>query len=849
MIDPCSARRLFGALVLRFDGVMSDVPNDSAAIVVAFLSRYMADRDSGTIESLASYQARYPGHEDAVADAYARVREPGDGAAHAETPDELEPRASSHAMRSFGAFELLAEIGRGGQGVVYLAHDTRMHRRVALKLLHASTSMSGEAMLRFRREVEAASRLNHPGICPLFEASSHDGIPYLAMAWIDGDSLAQIVRERKSADDEPTGSTSRIDQALVIGESVARALHAAHEAGVVHRDVKPGNIMLTPDGQALVLDFGLAYASESQSGTVTREGDVFGTPAYMSPEQIDPKHGRVDRRSDVYSLGASLFELLTLRRPFEAPTRDALYRAVLNDEVDDPRKHNRAISRDLAIVITTAMSKDRRYRYQNALEFAEDLRRVRELEPIAARPASPLLRTRRWVQRNPALTISLSCIFVLLGVALFQALRLVDAQRETLDERQALIDVRAMPFLVDEAEGLWPAIPEKVGDFDAWLREAEALLERVPLVRSALAKLDADNSAHDARRAHGAAYVAGLGAFDELVADVKRRRDSAFALATVMSESQEPWKRAARQIRESRIYRGLEIKPQLGLVPLGPDPRTGLQEFVHVQSGDIPRRDERGRLQLDESHGIVFVLLPSRAFWMGAQAKPGPNFDRDPYPCPIKLERVRVPAFFIAKFEMTQAQWKRTTGNNPSWWAFPMVLRHKDTGHARRRATGMHPVEQVTWTQADRTMRRLDLRLPSSAQWEYACRAGRGTRWPTGDDISSLRSFANLSDATVARTADSLQLPWPIDPGLDDGHIYHAPVGSFEPNAFGLYDMIGNVLEFCSDAFGGSQVSRVVRGGAFCTTALASRSAVATGLPIDHSSYITGVRPARALRK
>jgi tetratricopeptide (TPR) repeat protein len=200
----------------------------------------------------------------------------------------------------------------------------------------------------------------------------------------------------------PRLSRDEIAANAAIVEKVARALHAAHELGVIHRDIKPANVMITPEGEPVLLDLGLARDESSDHHTLTKTGDVFGTPAYMSPEQLTGQRIRADRRTDVYALGATLYEALTLRRPFEAPTREALYQAILTEPPRDPRRINPRIPAELKVVIETALEKNRNRRYQTALALAQDLERVRKHEPIRARPAGPILRLRRWVQRRPA---------------------------------------------------------------------------------------------------------------------------------------------------------------------------------------------------------------------------------------------------------------------------------------------------------------------------------------------------------------------------------------------------------------------------------------------------------------
>ena len=255
--------------------------------------------------------------------------------------------------------------------------------------------------MRFEREAELASRLDHAGICPIYEVGEDAGFPYIAMRYVEGESLARRIEragEGRCADlaevqlsaDAGGGTSSRseIMRVLALIEKAGRALHAAHEASVVHRDVKPGNLMVTPSGDCVVMDFGLARTDEGDGPTITLSGDVFGTPAYMSPEQLRGEQNRIDRRTDVWSLGVTLYESVTGQRPFTAPTREGLYRAILDDDPQDPRRSSLPLPADLWTVLVTALAKAPDQRYQTAADFADDLLRVRRREPIAARTPS-----------------------------------------------------------------------------------------------------------------------------------------------------------------------------------------------------------------------------------------------------------------------------------------------------------------------------------------------------------------------------------------------------------------------------------------------------------------------------
>ena len=353
---------------------------------------------------------------------------------------------------SFGQFRVIREIGRGGQGKVFLAEDTKLKRNVALKVLSAAPGDIPEAqLLRFRREAEAASKLDHAGICPVYEAGEVHGTPFIAMRYVEGQTLAQWIA---MASEAPTGRDG-IHETCELIERVARALHYAHENGLIHRDIKPGNIMLTGDREPVILDFGLARDELADQQTLTHSGDLLGTPAYMSPEQLMAQRVPIDRRTDVYSLGATLYECLTLRRPFEAATRAELYQKIARHEPTSVGSFNRGIPKDLQVVLETAMEKDRERRYQTADDFGSDLRRVRNLQPVRARPIGRVLRLRRWAQRHPAIAATAGLLLVALMVSLFLLARIQQEQQETL----AQLRRATAGELVAEAERVVPKNP------------------------------------------------------------------------------------------------------------------------------------------------------------------------------------------------------------------------------------------------------------------------------------------------------------------------------------------------------------------------------------------------------
>jgi serine/threonine protein kinase/predicted Zn-dependent protease len=319
-----------------------------------------------------------------------------------------------------GAYRIVREVGRGGMGVVLEAVEEPLGRRVALKVLPPELYASASARARFRREAELAARLDHPGIATLYGAGVADERPWIAMRFVDGETLSHAIARSRDAGARCVRLNRAVadgrDTALTVAAcvaDVARALQSAHEQGVLHRDVKPGNVILTPEGAPVLVDFGLAIAAESDGRSLTRTGDTPGTPAYIAPEHVSGERARHDPQSDVYALGVTLYECLTLRRPFDAPTQVALYRAILSHAPTDVRAHNRDVPRDLAVVVATAMERDRARRYGSAQALAADLEACVDGRTIAARPVPLTGRAARWIRREPRM----AALVVLLVVA------------------------------------------------------------------------------------------------------------------------------------------------------------------------------------------------------------------------------------------------------------------------------------------------------------------------------------------------------------------------------------------------------------------------------------------------
>ncbi|MBL9077841.1 MAG: protein kinase [Planctomycetes bacterium] len=782
----------------------------------------------------------------------------GVGAAGAER--ERDRDRDDALPRRLGAYVLQAVLGRGGFGTVYRAEQQEPIRRpVAVKVLNPGMD-SREILARFTAEREALNRMDHPGIARLLDAGTTDrGRPFFVMELVEGPTLLAWCRR------EAPSVRARIELFLLVLD----AMQHAHQKAVLHRDLSSNNVLVADVAgrpQPKIIDFGIAKSLADpllQGGAMTFQGTLMGTPEFMSPEQAEGRIGDIDTRADVYALGVQLYELLTDRLPvpghlLRAQGFAGMAAAIRRHPVEAPSAIappavRSALRGDLDGILLKALAKERDERYATVSEFAADLRRFLAHEPIAVAPQSTWYRLRKFVRRHRAESAAIAIVAIGLLAAvvvmswslhLAQTARdLAEAQRTALAAKadagfRLLANEGRLRAAIAAAAALPPPWPVHERSYTGWLAEhGEPLAAELPKLAERLAALQQRRDASDGSFADPA---------DQHLADALQRLQDALREFTgesgvlprvqqrlrFLREVVQPaladagWRTCTDAITASATYRGLRLAPLPGLVPLGPDPHSGLFEFVDLCSqapGEpLPQRDAVGRLQLGPGSGVVFVLLPAGTVQLGARrGDPGmAQNDDEAEDDELHGESIALDEFLIARTELDAAQWARLGGA-------PL-----DGADPRLPAVGM------TWFEATAALRAVGMLLPTEAQWEYACRARTPTPWCTGADPLALASHGRFGGR-------------PQRPGL------------LQPNPFGLYDLHGNVAEWCRDEKlpygrvalrsgdglrGGSDdgaAPRVVRGGSSHDSPLAGRASARAALAPTARDGAVGLRPTR----
>jgi serine/threonine-protein kinase len=409
------------------------IRDDPEVILDLILNEVVLREEAGESPQLVEYLRRFPQLQDEIRYQFEVHEALGSGLLPVtDRPDDqtvpgtVTPQPAA-VTGGVPGYEIEAELGRGGMGVVYRARQTRLKRTVALKMVLAGARASPALLARFQTEAEAVARLQHPQIVQIHEVGEHNGCPYLCLELVDGGSL-----DRKLA-----GTPQPAREAARLAEMLARAMHYVHRHGILHRDLKPSNVLLSAEGVPKITDFGLAKLLDAHSDATPSDA-VLGTPSYMAPEQAGGQAGAVGARSDVYALGAILYELLTGRPPFRAATPMDTLLLVLSQEPVAPRRLQPKVPRDLETICLKCLEKEPSGRYHDAGDLADDLARFLAGEPIQARPVTPWQRAVKWARRHRLLVafagasgVALLALATL-GLWVQQAAR-VEARRVALD--------------------------------------------------------------------------------------------------------------------------------------------------------------------------------------------------------------------------------------------------------------------------------------------------------------------------------------------------------------------------------------------------------------------------------
>jgi tetratricopeptide (TPR) repeat protein/tRNA A-37 threonylcarbamoyl transferase component Bud32 len=403
------------------------------------------------------------------------------------------PASDEATVRRFGDYELLQKIGAGGMANVYRARQISLKREVALKLIRAGQLASDQELRRFEMEAEAAASLDHPNIVPVYEVGVHEGWHYLGMRLVDGQSLDRLMPRYRA---DPRAMASLLAK-------VARAIHYAHQRGILHRDLKPSNVIIDPAGEPHVTDFGLAKRVDQDMG-VTLSGQLVGTPAYMAPEQMRTSAKRLTTAADIYSLGVILYELLTGEVPFRGETALETLRQAVEREPKRPSTIQRQVDRDLETICLRCLEKEPERRYSSAEALAEELERWLRHEPIHARPSNVWMRGAKWARRRPAAAAAIALLLIGTCISTWQAVRATRAEREQRRLREEAEQARAdakldatkgiqmAEFLLGLLKGVRPAVARGTDTtilremMDQGLKDFTTKLKDVPEVQAHL---------------------------------------------------------------------------------------------------------------------------------------------------------------------------------------------------------------------------------------------------------------------------------------------------------------------------------------------------------------------------
>jgi formylglycine-generating enzyme required for sulfatase activity len=749
-----------------------------------------------------------------------------------------------------GSNRLQEYLGEGAQGQVWQAYNQDLQRQVAVKIF-TQVLREGEFFNLEERIKEQygrvdklhrlASHIEHPNLVKILDRGRTGDFVWLSQELVPRvPNVLQVGGLIKRERDQP-GQGISLNRAVEIVLDAAHGLAILHANRIVHRDIKPSNILLTEAGLAKICDFDLAAPLNFEARLIhSRSHGFVGTAPYASQEALLEQHARIGPWSDVYSLGVVLYELTALVLPDRKIGAAATANRRLWERPTPPHESLRAAHRQvpeaLSRIIMCCLEPDPGFRYRSAAELADDLRRYqRGQEPKALgfdrlAALQRLLRgLPRKIIRSPALTATAT---VVLGGAVWGSTAYwqdhrrevlageLKRQQEQATQQQESDLAMAQRCLEGASEFASPTSgildPSSLQSLEVTLQEMEACLERVG--RAFAGAQDLNSYLYQPTwTTPGGVTVWGIGRRIEALRCVAER--------FVLGSGPERWEQLRHRLSHVPAFGAGQLEVDEGLLPLGRDPESGLEEFLLLTTGEEPQRNNRGRLICSENSGIVLVLVPPGRYERGRDRHPvldepldEPNGDWRSY-LPFSTgefedgwaydldtqESVWVnitDPFLLSKWEVTQAQYLRIAGENPS--IRPIGAKQdahdEDLQDQLPVIDGTHPVEMVTWEQAGQFCRFLGLELPSESRWEYVAHAGAAERWWRARFPEIPEVNCNFMDICFARAQPTRYLRPPYD-SREDRFPYHCSVNSSGYNAWGFAGMLGNVAELCADRY------------------------------------------------